>query len=254
MVGNPRPVNPNANQPRQSPLVNWDELRNLLQIITTNPTVVKPEFHGKEHEDPRDFLRRMEEYFVNMVTEDQQKVDLAAEGLHGAAEKWWDTYKGIPFEWARFSELFLHKYDGPVVTGRLLSQLYSQRQAEKEPVGVFLQKKILFFQRLQPDTPEAVKVATLLELLRPQVRQGIRASQPQDLGTLMTRAVEAEFDEADVDRTNKRSDKPRAQPSSNPTSATTSQPIEGKKNQLLQCWFCEDRHFVRDCPKRVFPE
>ena len=85
----------------------------------------------------------MEQIFQLQGTPVDQRVNLVAQALKGNAGKWWEVYHGLPFTWNRFRELFLLKYNGATVIGRLTSQLFSQKQGEKEPVCLFLQKEEL---------------------------------------------------------------------------------------------------------------
>ena len=213
-------------------------LRALLGQIPIAPRPL-PEFQGRDYEDPTTFLEQMEQYFQLQGTPDDQRVNLVAQALKGNAGKWWEVYYGLPFTWNRFPELFLQKYNGARVIGRLTSQLFSQKQGEKEPIGLFLQKKNLLCQRLQPLATEVNRVATLLQLLHPSIRRVIRSSQPAGFDTLLTRASEAEFDEAEI-----------IQP---PKKIERQVQVPGQSNpprELPKCWYCPERHLNQDCPER----
>ena len=98
---------------------------------------------------------------------------------------------------------------------------------------------LYIFQRLQPLATEVTRVATLLELLRPSIRRVIQSSQPADFDTLLTRASEAEFDEAEI-----------IQP---PKKIERQVEVPGRSNQpreLPKCWYFPGRHLNRDCPER----
>ena len=141
------------------------------------------------------------------------------------------------YDWQKFQALLLQRFDGATIRSKLYSQLYAVKQGEKENTGVFLQKKIQLFQRLHQGASGDEIVPTLLELLRPTIRQAIRASQPKDFDTLITRALEAESDESDILRSAPKKEEKRA-------------PNEPAQNQRTtrKCWHCPGWHLHADCP------
>ena len=234
-VGNPPQMQNPAYLNNQPPYANWQALQAIFNTVAI-PARPLPEYHGRDYEDPVIFVTQMEQYFQIQGVPAEQRINLTSQALKDGAENWWDIYRGLPYEWARFRELFLQKFNSATIIGRLTSQLYSQKQGDKEPVCLFLQKKYLLFQRLQPHAPVETRVATLLELLRPSIQRGIRASHPADFDTLMTRAVEAEFDESEATPYPKKVERP----------LEASGPPPSRK--LPQCWHCPEKHFNRDCP------
>ena len=155
----------------------------LLQALpqVTGPTT--PEFHRTDFEDPQRFLEDLQVYFTTLNVPVNSYVRLAGAALRSEAQRWWETYRTLNFGFERFRDLFLQRFNNPSVVGRLLTLLYSQKQGDREPGSVFLQKKIQLHQRLRRQEPEEAMVSAFLELLRPTLRQGIRAASPHGPST-----------------------------------------------------------------------
>lgn len=98
-------------------------------------------------------------------------------------------------ERTRFEELIRIRFDNAAIKSTLLAELYGKRQGERENSSSFLQTKYLLFQRLKPEEIEANKVSTILQLMRPNLRQTIKPYNLPDLSELMAKALEAEKDE-----------------------------------------------------------
>lgn len=128
--------------------------------------------------------------------------------------------------------------------GRLQAQLYSERQSEKESVGVFLHRKGLLYRRLHPQDDEYNLVIALLELIRPTIRQAIRSSAPRTFDELLSRAVEAEHDEKDLKKFAPKKEEIK------PTLKAEAVPKEPR------CWYCPAYHQHKDCDvyKKVLAE
>lgn len=229
---------------QQAESANFLVLNGLRELLQNIPTVNHtPEFWGKDHESPTFFLRNMERYFQSMRIPDVHRTATAAGALKGSAAHWWGDYRGLDFTWEQFEILLTRQYDSPTVRGKLQAQLYSERQNDKESVGVFLHRKSLLFRRLHPQENEISMVVALLELIRPTIRQAIRASGPRSFDDLLSRAVEAEHDEKELTRVAPKKDEKKPLPKSEPTTKGTSPP-----SSLPRCWHCPERHFNRDCP------
>lgn len=228
---------PNAANQYNEHLPTW---RDFLQTVTT-PLPPAPEFSGRDHEDPQRFLQEIGTYCRVTNRHPDHWTKIAGKSLKGDAEKWWETYKSLQLNWERFQELILIRFDGPTTKSKLYAQLYSQRQGDKEPAGVFLQKKIQLFDRLHPGAPRQLIVPALLELLRPAIRQAIRASQPREFDALLLRALEAETDETEVSRAPMRRERTVMN-----DHGPTSTPVVSSSPR--KCWHCPGYHLHRDCP------
>lgn len=237
-AGHDHPVNqhPIAQPPVAQPYagathVDWNGFREFLQSVPKN---IGPEFWGKDHEDPTTFLRNMEQHFFAMRISKAHRSATAAAALRGSATTWWSDYRGLDFTWDQFQILLTRQYDSPTIKGRLQAQLYSERQGEKESVGVFLHRKSLLYHHLHPYDNEYSMVIALLELIRPTIRQAIRSSGPRTFDELLSRSVEAEYDEKDLRKSNPRKEetKPQKKP-------------EAPKGP--RCWYCPKYHLHRDC-------
>lgn len=228
------------NPPPLGALGNLEAL--LRQALTNNiPRLPLPTYAGNDHEDPKKFLSKCEEYFTDSQIPGPLKTQTAARGLIGEAERWWSCYQSLDFNWENFKELLLSRYDSPAIVSRLNAQLFSRKQGEKENAGVFLQQKYLLYQRIREDDPEVTKVASLLELLRSNLRMAIRPSKPETLSALMTKAIEMEYDLVETQNLYKPKKEFADKPADRPAKPSN-------EHQIPKCWHCPERHMHKDCP------
>ena len=108
------------------------------------------------------------------------------------AAKWWSAYKFFNLPWEEFCELFSNKFVSTSTILRLRTQLYSTKQQEREPVGIFLQKKYFLAKRLRPGNTEEELVSLILETIKPSIRRVIRAADPTTFTDLVNRANQLE--------------------------------------------------------------
>ena len=222
------------------------QLEALLRALNVAPQVPLPTYSRIDHESPNVFIAECEQYFVSSRTRNATRTRTAATGLRGNAEKWWSCYSSLNFDWEKFQELLLGHFNSTAVLSRLNAALFSKKQADREPVGVFLQQKYLLYQWIRGNDTERVMVATLIELIRPNLRVTIRPTNPQTFSVLMSRAMEAEIDFAEQ--------APFPRPSLNirgkedvPRNSGPSKPnTDGQYPP--KCWHCSERYMHKDCP------
>ena len=114
--------------------------------------------------------------------------------LQDTAAKWWSAYKSFNLPWEEFCELFTNKFAGTGTILRLRTQLYSTKHQEREPVGIFLQKKYLLANRLRPGDTEEELVSLMLETIKPSIRRVIRSA----FTVLVNRANQVEADDIEA--------------------------------------------------------
>lgn len=204
----------------QQATFDWTALMRAIRAPRLDP----PNFSGNNHEDPEIFFRNCETFFAQSSIEPSQWTRLAGKALHEPASKWWELFKSLSLTWNKFREVLRQKYASNTTIMRLNALLYSKKQAEKEPVTVFLQQKYLLALRLLPDAEEDVVVPIVLESLRPSIRRVIRAASPRTFGELLDRAVEAELDEVEK--------QPRKEPKKKPNS---SMPFHSGRLKTAKC-------------------
>ena len=117
-------------------LRNWEAF--CLALYGHRPSL--SEFHGRSHEVQ--YLRRCEEYITAYQIPDGQRTKVIEKGLRNDAEKWWQSYKVLNFEWQRFRELLNDRFDSSTVRSELTTSLYSKKQGEKETVGAVHSGKV----------------------------------------------------------------------------------------------------------------
>ena len=245
-VQNEAPVGALGPQGMPPALRNWETFCQALYGY--RPTL--PEFHGRVHEDPLRYLQRCEEYITAFQLPASQRTKVIEKGLRGEAEKWWQSYKALDFEWPRYRELLNDRFNSRTVKSELTTSLYSKKQGERESVGAFLQEKYLLFQRVQPNELEEQKVQLLLNLIKPSLRKALRPMNIEDFASLMTKALQAEKDDNDEHQYKA----PKTTPPVKEEKPTSSgKPNNGKPTApkaepyLPKCWHCPGRHYNRDC-------
>lgn len=86
------------------------------------------------------------------------------------------TIEVFPLRGNNFAFQLIRQYDSPPVLGKLQSELYA----------VFLHQKNLLYRRLHPLDTDIELVIPLLELITPNQRKAIRASNPSTFDDLLT--------------------------------------------------------------------
>lgn len=219
-------------------LQNWEAFSQAL--FGHRPQL--PEFYGRDHEDPTNYLERCEEYIEAFNLPERQRVRALEKGLKGEAEKWWLCYKTMGVEWPRYQDLVRSRFDSETIKGNLVAQLYGKKQEEKKSVGPFLQQKYMLYQRVRPTEPEATRVTTLISLLKPSIKRAMRAHNFADFSELLAKALEAERDEEE--------EQPPAKPKAKKeaTEEKTKPPASQKEQSIPKCWHCPEKHWHKDCP------
>ena len=85
-------------------------------------------------------------------------------------------------DWLRYQELIRNRYDSAIMKTTLTAQLFGKKQ--QESASPFLQQKYMLYQRIRPEDPEALKIATLLNLMRPSLKKPMRAHNIADFSAL----------------------------------------------------------------------
>lgn len=217
----------------------WEALRQAL--CRQLPTV--PQFHGLDHEDPERFITRCTEYFEALHIPDERRTRTASKGLKGAAETWFRACKEMDLDWDRLAELLRLRFNSRQIKSEIAAKLYGVQQGEKEPVGPFLQRKYMLFQRVRPTEDEATKVEALIGTIKPSIRRFLRSQEINDYAGLLTIALQLEADENDS----------RNKAKGNTTKMIPSETNNGKNKDRQQssnpkCRFCPEYHWHRDCP------
>ena len=206
-----------------------------------------PEFSGFDHEDPEAYLRECEHYLIQTELARNHWARTARRGLQDAAGKWWSPYKSFNMSWEEFRELLTNKFAGTATILRLRTQLYSTKQQEKEPVGLFLQRKYLLAKRLRPSDTEEELVSLILETIKPSTRKVLRAANPTTFTDLINRASQVEVDDLEAQVPKSRSEE-KSKPSMNkPQGASLVQGSEPGQ-YAPRCYHCPGRHLHKDCP------
>ena len=226
-------------------------LRNLQRLLRSDaaaqkePTRRTPTFSGYDDEDPRLFLRNIEQHFAGKVHPDDYVVT-AAEQLQHAAAKWYSTIH-YRMDWEEFKTLLTQKFDDTEVLAELHIKLYSEKQRTHETAIDFLKRKELLARRLGLAN-ELILATVFRKLMKPEIVHALPLPMPVSLEELKSTAVAIENRLGEQGKLQLRpKSEPARKPASNPPTKT--QDNQADEN-VPKCWHCPGRHWNRDCPVR----
>lgn len=158
-----------------------------------------PTFGGGLTEDPRRFLAVCEAKFRPSETSAGVPkdcwVNLAASRLRGRAHKWWNArIYVVDTPWAMFRSKFLAEFDDPHLLTSLRASLYGDRQAADKAVTDFIEEKLELHQRLCDGELESAFFPHIVELMRVELRAGLRRCTFASREELVRAARQAEKD------------------------------------------------------------
>lgn len=218
-----------------------ETLKNFNLHMKTNNSKPLVYFYGYEHENPIHFLKYLEEYFLNNNVEDDfSKIQHTASLLKGEAKKWFEPYISLNLSWTCFCDRFLYKFNDISITASYTAKLYGEKQNFDEKVSEFISKKIALFNRLEPYRSEEHKSATIMELLKPDIRSRLRRFE-SSVSCENLLHISASIERDLLDEQKMRGKNKPAQPHAETWRNSTEPPSA--------CRFCGGWHFHRDCPR-----
>lgn len=204
-------------------------------------------FNGLPEEDPREYLRRAEEYIGRNKVPPRLYDRVIRTTLAEGAYQW---YKREPIpgnvDWAVFRFRFLHEYDSASVRANLKKRLYGEPQNPQQSVAVFIGNKVALFQRVEPEATEEEQVALIIELITWELRAYARLKEfrsTRELTQTLTLIEQDIREKQPVGRGLTQGAVPRNNPRGAGPPARTGPPSA--------CRFCGGQHFHRDCPTRA---
>lgn len=219
-----------------------ETLKNFNADIKSNNSKPVVYFYGYEHENPIQFLKYLDEYFLNNNVEDDfSKIQHTASLLKGEAKKWFEPYISLNISWTCFCDRFLYKFNDISITASYTAKLYGEKQNFTEKVSEFVSKKIALFNRLEPNRSEEHKSAIIMELLKPDIRSRLRRfGPPVSCENLLHISASIERDLLDEQKMCQKNQP--VQPSTETSRNSTEPPSP--------CKYCGGWHFHRDCPRK----
>lgn len=228
-----------------------ETLKNFNSHMKQSNTKSLLYFYGYEHENPIHFLNYLNEHFLNNNVEDDfSKIHYTASLLKGEAKRWFEPYISLNLSWTCFCERFLYKFNDISITASYTAKLYGDKQTLNENVCEFISKKIALFNRLEPYRPEEHKSATIIELLRPDIRSRLRIFGThiscEDLLHIST-SIEADLMEEQKVRE-------KNQQKTNQVTQMSRNNLQNRQSTEppSACKYCNGWHFHRDCPRNAF--
>ena len=244
----------NQNTAANVPLI---DLRAMVRAIRSLD-VPRPTFAGLDHEDPHAFLTQCETFLIDSAMDAAHWSRMVETYLTDEAAKWFTVYKNLSLPWTKFRSLLIQHFAGNSALNKLHVKLYAVKQGDRDPVGVFLQRKYLLALRLLPEATEEQHVSLLLESIKPSIKKILRAATLDSFETLFERAVQAEADEAEENLSKNRTTVPNQKTTAPAVQSSRAVPVSqgsspAEQRPLPQCHYCPGLHFHRNCPVILAP-
>lgn len=229
------------------------------QTVTTEwRPAIPPEFAGRIHQDPKQFLEQFKKYAQEAAIPVDSWVRTAEQQLRETAlTNYQEDYgRDAEYTWAEFQAYIEDRYDDYRTRNTARELLYASDQ-KGENARRFIRQKQLLARRICPEAPVGELVEMVIDQLHPDLRFGVRVRNPRTWEELTSAA-----DALDRDLRHQRQ---RAAPTPAPRTATPAprtaapaparpQPAAGSRPQRDRqpplCAFCPGRHWHRDCPER----
>lgn len=172
-----------------------DFLQELARGIRDVPIhrIAFPTFNGEDYENPKFFLRRMEQALLKRKVPADEWAYHALGQIKGKEEKDFLWYQTQEMTWDQFISVFYNKFMNKARVAKLTSKFYGEKQID-EPATKFLQRKRSMMQWLLPALPEESAVNIVFELLHPRVRYVLRAERITSMEELVSRSQDTEND------------------------------------------------------------
>ena len=218
------PMGASRVEDRPRPRVSFQEQDQLAEALKAlalsidnqnKPKDVHPKatFAGLEHENPRDFLNELDDWFhCHQVRDNRDKLQHAGQRLVGQAAAWYAPQKAYLRTYWEFADKIMKRFDGFERQMDLKMELMSRTQRDGESVESFILKKRALFFRLHPEGSEADLIRLVLNLLDTELRSRLRAAHLQDVDTLIQLAVELESDVKELRARHRRQQQPQLPP------------------------------------------
>lgn len=177
------------------------EMARALKDVPVQRSVF-PTFQGEDFEDPRFFLRKMEEALKKRHIPEDEWAFHAMGQIKGKEENTFAWYKTQEISWHRFLEEFRETFMSKGRITKLISKFYGESQTDEEDVVRFIQRKRSMARWLLPNTQEDNLVDEVFELLLPRVRYALRLKMPMGMDELTryARALETDLKACDFNR------------------------------------------------------
>lgn len=220
--------------------------------------VPRPEYSGRQHEDPRAFLADLEDFLASRhITTDRRKVRMALSCLKDEALRRMEPLVALGLQWEEFRPRLLSFFDDDATRRRITLAYLGTEQKANESAEQFIRTKQLLANRVDARIPQTDLVQTIRDLLLPQIRLYLRGVKPTTVTALIEEATAVEEDLKRLPRTD-----PAPSRRSAPTPPTRDRdpgprrdhdaapPAANPQQERIppQCWYCPERHFHRQCP------
>lgn len=163
----------------------------ILLLSSFNRKSAISTFTGQKHENRYHFIKALEDYFIFANTPRPERIQFAFKMFKGEAEKIL-TQSRKHITWEEFAEEITEMYGSPVVVADLQRSLFDEEQRYNKSVVEFLMEKKALEGRLHPDIDEEHLVATMILLLKRDIRQFLFDEDIENVNVLIQKAKSVE--------------------------------------------------------------
>lgn len=134
-----------------------------------------PKYAGShESKTPFDFLSELEKYRLAAgLTELQMFVSIIPVALSGQAYEWFQFIKDSITSWNQFCQLLRKEFQPPGYDEELRRELEERTQGPHETLSHYIRIINGFYERIDPRTPESIRISRILRQMHPSYRQKI---------------------------------------------------------------------------------
>lgn len=149
-----------------------------------------PTFTGARHQDPEQFLRRIEAATASSSPLVQALV--ARKQIRGAAADYIYPFLDFEMSFGYIKKLLMDRYASREARSELFHHLANVEQKPDEPVGLFIMETYHIWKRLHGDSEDLDFVAMAIPKLRLNIQQSLVCHGVQSLSDLISKATLAE--------------------------------------------------------------
>lgn len=165
-------------------------VRNILPSF--NKKHVIPTFRGQNHENPDKFIQALVDYFLSSNIPRSERIPFAAQMMKGVAEETLTHITRHSANWEEFVSEIKERYGSPRVTAELRLALFDEEQEDDQSVVEFLKQKKALARRLHPEMDEESFAASMVQLLKQDVRKCLNYKTIKNVSGLIQQAKRIE--------------------------------------------------------------
>ena len=198
-----------------------------------------PDFAGKPHESPSEFIELTEEVLAGAQLPERVWHQAAGKHLRGEAAHWWAKSRDFITSWSEFRQGLTDTFNHPDVLSQLKIKLFSSIQRQDEPAEAFIRSKIQLYNRIVPEAPDSERIQAILATLKPDLRFYLSRPRPNSVEDMLegARTFEVHAGQSQKIKTPKTqiANNAPTNPTNTPTSNTET---PAWRQRPRKCWYC----------------